>query len=194
MATCSSSPRKAILKTVTTGGAPRYCQYQEVFNRILLERMKTEVDRQLRKEQAGCGKERSSTDHIATLQVIIEQSLEWNFPVCITFVDFEKAFDNIDRTAIWKLLAHYDILEKIIRLICTTYEPSTSQVVHNGSLTEPFSILSAVCQGCLLSPFLFLLAVDWIMASTIEGYQRGIQWTLSKQLEDIDFADDLAQL
>ena len=30
------------------------------------------------------------------------------------------------------------------------------------------------------------------MISTIEGYQQGIQWTLSKQLKDIDFADDVA--
>ena len=81
------------------------------------------------------------------------------------------------------LLAHYGILEKIIILIRTTYEPSTCQVVHNGSLTEPFSILSGVRQGCLLSPFLFLLEGDWVMASTIEGWQRGIQWTLCKQLD-----------
>ena len=32
------------------------------------------------------------------------------------------------------------------------------------------------------------------MASTIEGCQWGIQWTLSKQLEDVDFADDVALL
>ena len=32
------------------------------------------------------------------------------------------------------------------------------------------------------------------MASTIEGCQRRIQWTLSKQLEDIDFADDVVLL
>ena len=142
----------------------------KVFNRILLEVMKTEVDRLLREEQASCGKERSCTDHIATLRVIIEHTLEWNSPLYITFVDFEKAFNSVDRTVLWKLLAHYGIPEKIIRLIRTTYEPSTCQVVHNGSLTEPFSILSGVRQGCLLSPFLFLLAVDWIMASTIEGW------------------------
>ena len=147
----------------------------KLFNRILLERMKTEVDRLLREGQASFRKERSCTDHIATLRMITEQSLEWNSPLYITFIDFEKAFDSIDRTAFWKLLAHYGIPEEIIRLIRTTYEPSTCQVVHNGSLTEPFSILSGVRQGCLLSPFLFLLAVDWIMASTIEGCQRGIQ-------------------
>ena len=124
-----------------------------MFNRIFLERMKTEVDRLLREEQTGFRKERSCTDHKATLRVIIEQSLEWNSPLYITFIDFENAFDSVDCTTLWKLFAHYGILEKIIRLIRTTYEPSTCRVVHNGSLTEPFSILSGVHQGCLLSPF-----------------------------------------
>ena len=32
------------------------------------------------------------------------------------------------------------------------------------------------------------------MASTIEDCQQGIQWTLSKQLEDTDFADDVTLL
>ena len=124
----------------------------------------------------------------------IEQSLEWNSPLYITFVDFEKAFDSVDRTTLWTLLAHYGIPEKISTLIRATYETSTCQVVLNGSLTEPFSILTGVRQRCLLSPFLFLLAVDWIIASTIKGCQRRIQWTLSKQLDDIDFADDVALL
>jgi hypothetical protein len=49
-------------------------------------------------------------------------------------------------------------------------------------------------QGCLLSPFLFLLAIDWIMrVSTVQG-RNGIQWTLGSQLDDLDFADDLALL
>ena len=73
--------------------------------------MKTEVDRLLREEQAGFRKERSCTDHIATLRVIIEQSLEWNSPLYITFLDFEKAFDSVDRTVLWKLLAHYGFIK-----------------------------------------------------------------------------------
>ncbi|KAI0228799.1 hypothetical protein LSAT2_020751 [Lamellibrachia satsuma] len=147
-------------------------------------------------EQSLEWKERSCTDHIATLRVTIEQSVEWNSPLYITFVDFEKAFDSIDHIALWKLFAHYGIPKKIIRLIHTTYEPSTCQVVYNGSLTEPFSILSGVRQECLLSPFLFQLAVDWIMASTIEGCS-GVSSghsPKSKQLEHIDFVDDVTLL
>ena len=140
--------------------------------------MKTKIDRLLREEQAGFRNERPCTDHIATLRVIIKQSLEWNFPLDITFVDFEKAFNNVDHTALWKLLAHYGIPEKIIRLIRSTYEPSTCQVVHNGSLTELFFILSGSTKNV------------WCLHSC--SCWRGIQWTLSKKLEDIDFADDVA--
>ena len=62
--------------------------------------MKTEADRLLRDEQAVFRKEGSCTNHIAKLRVIIEQSLEWNSLLYITFVDFEKAFDRVDRTAL----------------------------------------------------------------------------------------------
>jgi hypothetical protein len=67
-------------------------------------------------------------------------------------------------------------------------------VIHGGSLSQPFNILSGVRQGCSLSPFLFLIAVDWIMERLTQDNRRGIQWTLSSQLEDIDFADDVAHL
>ena len=166
----------------------------KVFNRVLLERMKGAVDKKLRDEQAGFRKERSCTDQIATLRMILEQSVEWNSSLYITFVDFEKAFDSVDRETLWKLLDHHGIPRKIINLIRNTYDPSTCQVIHDGSLTESFEIRTGVRQGCLLSPFLFLLAIDWVMREATQGKNRGIQWTMFRRLEDIDFADDIALL
>ena len=49
-------------------------------------------------------------------------------------------------------------------------------------------------QGCLFSLFLFLLVIDWIMKTTTTGRNNCIQWTLWTQLDDLDFADDLALL
>jgi len=40
----------------------------------------------------------------------------------------------------------------------------------------------------------FLLAIDWAMKKTTSDSRNGIQWTLVDQLEDLDFADDLALL
>ena len=48
--------------------------------------------------------------------------------------------------------------------------------------------------GCIVSPILFLVTIDWIITNTTADRPRGIQWTLFSQLEDLDFADDLALL
>ena len=69
----------------------------KVLNRVILDRMKDAVDHQLRDEQAGFRKNRSCVDQIATLRIIIEQSLEWNSPLYVNFVDYEKAFDSVHR-------------------------------------------------------------------------------------------------
>ena len=109
-------------------------------------------------------------------------------------MDYEKAFDSLDRETLWKLLRHYGIPEKITNLIRKMYENMSGRIIHEGHLTEPFEIKTGVRQGCLLSPFLFLLAMDWIMRSTTTGRKNGIQWSLTQQLKDLDFADDLALL
>ena len=41
---------------------------------------------------------------------------------------------------------------------------------------------------------LFLLVVDWVLPTTTEGARTGLQWILTSQLHDIDFADDNAPL
>ena len=47
-------------------------------------------------------------------------------------------------------------------------------------------------QGYVMSQFLFLLAVDWIMCETTKQANTGIRWRFMDQLEDLDFADDIA--
>ena len=100
---CSNYPGTMLLSTT-----------DKVLNRVLLERMKEAVDPKLRDQQAGFGRNKSCADQIASLRIIVEQSLEWNSPVYISFIDYEEAFDSIDRVTMWKLLRHYGVPEKII--------------------------------------------------------------------------------
>ena len=65
------------------------------------------------------------------------------------------------------------------------------RVIHDGQLTNNFEIRTGVRQGCLLSPFFFILAIDWIMQTESKGKRNGIQWTILTQLYGWDFADDL---
>ena len=91
-------------------------------------------------------------------------------------------------------MRHYGIPEKLVNLVQASYEGTTSRVVHDGQVSDGFEVTTGVRQGCLLSPFLFNLAIDWIMKETTRGRQNGIQWTPWLQLDDIDFADDVALL
>jgi hypothetical protein len=83
---------------------------------------------------------------------------------------------------------------KLVNLIRNSYEGMTCRVVHQGQLTDSFHVKTGVRQGCLLSPFLFLLVIDWIMKTCTKDNNRGIKWATDKLLEDLDFADDLALL
>ena len=78
----------------------------KVLCKIILERMKDALDGRLRDEQAEFRKERSCCDQKASLRTIVEQTLEWNTRLYMVFVDFEKAFDSIDREVVWKILRH----------------------------------------------------------------------------------------
>ena len=91
-------------------------------------------------------------------------------------------------------MRHYCIPEKIITIISNTYKGMQCRVMHEGQLTDKFEVTTGVRQGCLLSQFIFRLAVDWITRRTTEGKRNSIQWTPFQQLDDLDFADDIALL
>ena len=100
------------------------------------------------------------------LSVPSKQSLEWQSTLYLNFIDFCQAFDSVDSETIWQLLHHYGIPQSFITLIQQLYEGATCQIIHNGKLTEDFEVRTGVQQGCMLSPIIFLLVVDWVMPQT----------------------------
>jgi len=129
----------------------------EILSKIILCRISTIVEPQLRKEQAGFRKGKSCTDQIFTLRQIIGQCKKWNSSVYINFVDFTKAFASIHRPAMWKILKHYGIPDKLIVIIMMLYNNFSAKVICGLNLTDEFPIQTGFKQGFLLSPLLFSL-------------------------------------
>ena len=85
-------------------------------------------------------------------------------------------------------MKYYGIPCKIINLVKMSYKNFRCA----DELSKWFPVMSVVRQGCVISGFLFVLVIDWIMRKTTRK-KRGIQWGLDT-MEDLDFADDLALL
>ena len=157
----------------------------KILSRVLLERMKAAVEEKLREEQARFRAERSCGDQIATLRILIEQSLEYNTGLYMTFVDFEKAFDSVDRETMWRLLRLYGVPSKIVNMVKLSYDGFKAGVLHEGAISGDFEMKTGVKQGCLLSPLLFLVVLDWVTREAFGKGKTGVRWTLYSQLEDL---------
>ena len=94
-------------------------------------------------------------DQIFSLRNIIEQSTEWNAPLCIGFIDFKRAFDSIHHETLWKILRHYGLHQKIVGIISVLYKSFECSVLMDSTQTAYFPVKSGVRLGCILSPILF---------------------------------------
>jgi len=174
----------------------------KAFAWIVLRRMQKAVDKKLRENQAGFRGGRGCVDQIFSLKILMEKCLEFQIPGVATFVDFKAAFDSIHRPSLWKILREYCIPEKIVNVIRNTYSGCQARVRIGIETTDWFAVETGVRQGCVWSPLLFGVLIDWVLRKACDGYGiqlkkrvrtlRGIEegW----RLPDLDFADDIALL
>lgn len=102
-----------------------------VLTRVILERMKEALFKELRPEQAG-------------LSFNKEQSIEWESPLYSTGMDFEKVYNSVDWTTIWKLMKHYLIPSKYISIVRNLFDDATCHRIPNGKLTHSSKVKTGV--------------------------------------------------
>jgi len=163
----------------------------KIFFKVIVKRLSLAVNEVLRQEQAGFRKGRGCAEHIFSLRNIIEQCHEWQRGLYINFIDFQKAFDSVHRDSLWSILRAYGIPAHIVRVIKQFYTDFCCSV---GRSDLSFHVKSGVRQGCVMSALLFNIVIDWVLSRATEDRRRGIRWTLSTVLEDLDYADDIALL
>ncbi|CAF2995669.1 unnamed protein product [Rotaria sp. Silwood2] len=110
------------------------------FSRIILNRIQNLVDIQLLEHQAGFYKNRSTTDQIFILKLIMEKTQEFNRPLHLCFIDNQKAYDSANRNLLWRICRHYGISDKLIRMLKLLYKNTKARVRINGELSDSFNI------------------------------------------------------
>ncbi|CAL8466115.1 g5651 [Coccomyxa elongata] len=78
----------------------------------------------------------------------------------MVFLDFEKAFDRLDRAWIERCMAAVGFDPGAQRWVHILHSGTTARVAYNGWHTDAFPVKSGVFQGSPLSSLLFLLATQ----------------------------------
>ena len=127
----------------------------KLFTRILQKRMERVLGENQPREQAGFRQRYSTVDHLQTINRLIEKCNEFKRPLCIGYIDYEKAFDSIEHKAIFKALRSIGINEINITILEDTYTGATPRVHMDSQVSEEIPILRGVRQGDPVSPKLF---------------------------------------
>ena len=92
------------------------------------------------------------------------------------FIDYAKVFDCVDRNKLWKILKDMGIPDHLTCLLRNLYAGQEATVRTGHGTTDWFQIGKGVCQGCILSPYLFNFYAEYIMRNTgLEEAQAGIR-------------------
>ena len=90
----------------------------EVIGKVILTRIERVVEYQLSESQCGFHPERGCANHIFALRIAMENSLEFQCPLYMAFIDLRKANDLVNRNALWYILQHAcGIPEKLVKII-----------------------------------------------------------------------------
>ena len=90
----------------------------------------------------------------------------------------------------WATIRLHNINDSLIRTIECLYNKATSAVYHDNSIGEWSQTTAGVRQGCLLSPTLFNIFLERIMADALE-YHGGTVSISGRTITNLRFADDI---
>ena len=114
-------------------------------------------------------------------------------------VDLEKTYDRLNWNFIYKILCLLGLPMEFIRIIMECITSVSMQILQNGELIESFSPSKGIRQGDLLSPYIFVLCIEYLNHG-INQAVRVRKWKLIRlgckgiPITHLFFTDDLILL
>ena len=164
----------------------------KIFTSVLNKRLKqwSIQHNVLGEEQAGFRSTYSTIDNLFCLQTVITKYLrQKGSRLYAIFVDFEKAFDRIDRSMLWNKLNTLNVSSKMVKMLRSIYSEVKYYVKCDTELTNYFNCMNGVRQGCAVSPILFCFFLN-DLKDFVTVDSHGIDLNMCR-LFLLLFADDL---
>ena len=171
--------------------------FSKTFLHILNARLQTWADENniIGEEQAGCRRGYSTVDNVFILYNVVQRYLSRNKKLFVLFVDFQKAFDTVNRQALWKVLEGSGVQGKMLKMLKAVYKTVKCSVRCQGQAHGSIDCHRGLKQGCKLSPLLFSFLVSHLCLEVIGKGKHGVQLKPNgSELFLLLFVDDIVLL
>ena len=171
------------------------CCIAKIYSSILNARLQAYLDKNdiLVDEQNGFRASRSCIDHIFTLVTILRNRQSHNKSTFLSFIDFKKAFDSVDRILLLHKLSGIGVVGRIYNAISSLYRDPKSRVILNYLATAWFNCPLGVKQGDIISPTLFAIYIN-DLAEEIKDSGIGVKIDDDLIVSCLLYADDIVLL
>ena len=159
----------------------------KVYGMVLIDRITDKTENVIAEVQSGFRRGRGCTDQIFIVRQICEKYLGKGKDVYFAFLDLEKAYDRVERDAMWNVLKLYGIGGRLLRGVKSLYVGSKACVRVGNEVSEWFPVRVGLRQGCVMSQWLFNLYIDGVLGrglKLVDGNDN------EGELNQLLFADD----
>ena len=165
----------------------------KVFSMVLLRRLQAAgAGERVSSTQFGFRTERSTEDALHCVRRAVEKTwAHQGGQLHLLALDWRKAFDSIDPDALLNALRRFGLPLHFREFVAGIYSNRSFVVSESGHTSATRAQNSGICQGCPLSPFLFIMVMTVIMHDSISALGRAPSDAYRDgSLYDVLYADD----
>ena len=132
--------------------------------RVLVQRLSPGADAVVDRTQTAFLPGRWIGDNILCHLEEVDYCQAEGLPGCIVFLDFEKAYDRVDRGWLYRCMEAMGFPAVALRWVRLMLQDTRARVAYHGHLSPSFPVLSGMAQGSPLSPLLYTLCAQPLSA------------------------------
>lgn len=142
--------------------------------RCVAEKMKVVLDDVVSPYQSCGVRRRNIFNAAAAYRDVVARVAVTGQSAGIVSIDFANAFDRIGHGYLLSVMDRMGFGQRFLRVVRNLLTGATSVITVNGCSTHPISISRSVRQGCPMSMFYFVIAIDPLLRS-LGNNLRGVR-------------------